>query len=488
MSWRTRPFQTIRRCWRGCGVLASLPLLAVAVVPVAQAAVPPPSNLPDVIAQVLPTVVAVSASWMDSGIDGASGTPPKLHHELGSGFVIDPEGYIVTNKHVVDQATELEVRLPDGSRVKAALVGKSEKADIALLRIRPERPLASARFGDSDKLRVGESVVAIGNPLGFDNSVSAGIVSALNRNIMESPFDDYIQTDAAINHGNSGGPLFDMKGQVVGMNSVIFAPGTYGGSIGLGFAIPSDDVRFVVDQIRRYGYVKAGNFAMQFQDLTDKLKDSLGLPNDSGGAIVVEVASGGPASTAGIRLGDVVLQVGGRRITDARALARAIAISRIGSKTPVEIWRNNSVLRTEVVATLAPDAAPAGAAGPAFPKAAADRMAQRLGLTLVRAEEPEQSASAATVAGNASPGQGTPPPRSGARVVDVVSQSAASDAGLAPGDVILMTDRGPVTDPQDLMRALQDSRMAGRPFTPLLVRDKENKVRWIALSSEVKNQ
>jgi serine protease Do len=479
------PAHTIRRRWRGSSVLAGLLLAAPAV---STRAVPPPPNLPDVVAQLLPTVVAVSASWMDGRTDGSSGTPPKLHHELGSGFVIDPEGYIVTNKHVVDKATDLEVRLPDGSHLKAALVGRSEKTDIALLRVQPERPLSSARFGDSDRLRVGEAVIAIGNPLGFDNSVSAGIVSALNRNIMESPFDDYIQTDAAINHGNSGGPLFNMQGRVVGMNSVIFAPGTYGGSIGLGFSIPSNDVQFVVNQIRRYGYVRAGTFAMQFQDLNDRLRESLGLPSGIGGAIVVEVAPGGPASQADIQLGDVVLRVGGRRITDARALARAIAVSRVGFKTEVEVWRSNAIVRTEVVAALAPDAAPSGVAGPAFPQAAADRMAKRLGLTLVPADEAEPSTSSASASARTSPNQGSPPSHSGARVVAVVPSSAAAEAGLAPGDVILMTDRGPVSDPRDLMRALQESRMAGRPFTPLLVRDKDNNVRWLALSSDVKGQ
>ena len=458
-------------------------VLALSLTPgSAFAALPPPANLPDIIAQVMPTVVAISSSWVDAA--DAKDPTPKLHHEQGSGFIIDPSGYIVTNRHVIENATALEVRLYDGSSLKAALVGKSLQSDIALVRVNPERPLPTARFGDSNKVRVGEAVIAIGNPLGFDNSASAGIVSALNRNIMESPFDNYIQTDAAINHGNSGGPLFDDKGLVVGMNSVIFAPGTYGGSIGLGFAIPSNDVEFVVDQIRRYGYVKAGYFGIQFQDMSESLKDSVGLPAGSSGAIVVEVAPGGPGAQANIRLGDVILQVGGRRVTDARALSRAIAVARIGAKTSVDVWRANSIQRLDVVATVAPDAAPSGAHGPAFPKVAADDMAKRLGLTLVAANEPEQSTSANLVPSSGGPG--APPPKSGTRVVDVAHPSAAANAGLAPGDVILMTDRGPVGDPQDLMRSLQTARMAGRAFTPLLIRDKDNKVRWIALSSEVK--
>ena len=452
--------------------------LSLGIAPAARSATPAPPRLPDVVAQVLPTVVAISATKVEGG-PSADGKPPKVGHERGSGFIIDPEGFIVTNKHVIDGATEIQVRLHEGSTLPATLVGKSEKADIALLQVHPVRPLPSARFGDSDALRVGDDVIAIGNPLGFDNSVSAGIVSALNRNIMESPFDDYIQTDAAINHGNSGGPLFDMAGVVVGMNSVIFAPGTYGGSIGLGFAIPSADVRFVVDQIRRYGYVRAGFIGIQFQDLSEQLKDSLGLPVGSGGAIVVQAASDGPGGKAGIRLGDVVLEFGGRRITDARALARAVAAARIGAKTPVEVWRDNAVLRFNVVATVAPDASPSGVNGPAFPMASAKRMAQSLGLTL--AED-----TAATDTGNATQAVAAPDAKEGAVVTGVTSSSAAADAGLAVGDVILMTDRGAVDGSQALMRALQTSRMSGRPFTPLLVRDPAGNLRWIALSSKAK--
>ncbi|MDR3536043.1 MAG: trypsin-like peptidase domain-containing protein [Acetobacteraceae bacterium] len=511
----------LRRCIRVVAPMALLFVLAGALP--GQAARLAPARLPDVVEQVMPTVVAITATHVDAA-GGADGQPAKVSHERGSGFVIDADGFIVTNKHVIDGATDIRVRLRDGTTLPAMLVGQSEKTDIALLQVRSEWPLPTARFGDSDKVRVGDDVIAIGNPLGFYNSVSAGIVSALNRDIMESPFDDYIQTDAAINHGSSGGPLFNMSGEVIGMNSIIFAFGDYSGSIGLGFAIPSDQIRFVVDQIRKNGYVRAGFMGIQFQDLTERLKDSLGLPAGAGGAIVVEVASDGPA-TKTVRLGDVVLQVGKQRITDARALARAIATAQIGAKTPVEVWRNNTVLRFDVVATVAPDVLPSGAGGPAFPKAAADRMAQGLGLTLAAADAPAPSgasragippggpaaASPGTASSRAaSPGATAPGPvapgaaasgagspiasqaaqsgsEAGARVMDVAPSGAASDAGLAVGDVILMTDRGPVADPQDLMRALQSSRMNGRAFTPLLVRRKDSTVQWLALSSQATN-
>ncbi|MBN8926803.1 MAG: hypothetical protein BGO51_07605 [Rhodospirillales bacterium 69-11] len=459
--------------------------------PPARAARAPDLNLADTVADVMPTAVAIVATTVEPS-GGAKDQPPKVSHERGSGFIVDPDGTIVTNKHVVSGASEVTVTLDSGISLPATVVGESTKADIAVLRVTPRRPLPTARWGDSNKVRVGDTVIAIGNPLGFDSSVSAGIVSALNRNIMESPFDDYIQTDAAINHGNSGGPLFNIKGEVVGMNSVIFAPDN-GGFIGLGFAIPSNDVRFVVDQIRRYGFVKAGQIGVQFQDVNPNLRESLGLPVGAGGAIVVEVDPSGGAAQAGIRVGDVILQVRNQRITDARALARAIVISRVGAKAPIQVWRDGAVQKFDVAVTQAPETMPSGPAGAQYPRSAAESMAQGLGLAL----EPATQVASASAPGNrpadrTGPGSGTQqatnPSASrtqmdGARVSRVDPGSAAAQAGLKVGDVIVMTERGGVSSPTDVMRALDSARMANKEYAPILVRGPDGDLRWTALAA-----
>jgi serine protease Do len=427
----------------------------------------------DVVAgRLLPTVVVIVATRIDTG--GADDHAAKLSRERGSGFIVDPAGFIVTNKHVVDGATEIRATLSDGTSLEATLAGKSQQTDIALLKVRPQRPLPTVRFADSDRIRVGEDVIAIGNPLGFANSVSAGIVSALNRDIMESAFDDYIQTDAAINHGNSGGPLFDRSGQVIGMNSVIFAPGDYGGSIGLGFAIPSNDIRFVIDQLRQHGDVRIGSLGIQFQEVTAALRDSIGLPQDAEGAIVVEVPSGSPGAAAGLQVGDVILQFAGQHVTDARALARAIARAPIHGRSALQIWRDGHRVKLEAVAEIAPDKVPAGAAGPSIPQAAAEKAARRFGLSLDEATKLLPPADGGTLVA-----------QRGARVAEVAQNSAASEAGLAVGDVILMADHAPVTDAAEIMRALHASRASGREFAPLLVQSPDGAIRFVAMPSFV---
>jgi serine protease Do len=424
---------------------------------------------PDTVAgRLLPSVVVVTATKIDTGTDHQ---PAQVSRERGSGFIVDPAGFIVTNKHVIDGASEIRVTLSDGTNLPATLTGKSQQTDIALLQIHVGRRLPAARLADSDRIRVGESVIAIGNPLGFANSVSGGIVSALNRNIMESAFDDYIQTDAAINHGNSGGPLFDHSGKVIGMNSVIFAPGDYGGSIGLGFAIPSNDVQFVVDQLRSHGSVRIGTIGIQYQEVTDSLRDSIGFPSGSDGAIVAEVAAGSPGATAGLHVGDVVLEFAGRHVTDARALARAIARATINGKSAIKIWRDGHVMTLSVTAVPAIDKEPAGAGGPMIAQAAAEKAALRFGLSI----DPPTSTDAR---------DGLPTKeQSGARVTGVAQNSAASEAGLRIGDLILTADHTPVSNAGEIMRALHASRVAGRRFAPLLVQDNDGTMRFVAMPS-----
>src|SRR5207248_6530839 len=229
---------------------------------------------------------------------GAPGDPqnreraPRRVNSLGSGFIIDPSGVVVTNNHVISEADEVTVILNDGSKLKAEIIGRDQKTDIALLRVKPEKPLKAVKFGDSEKLRLGEWVIAIGNPFSLGGTVTAGIVSARNRDINSGPYDNYIQTDAAINRGNSGGPLFNLEGEVIGVNTAIISPS--GGSIGIGFAVPSKTALPVIEQLRQYGETRRGWLGVRIQQVTDEIAESLGM-KQSRGALVAGVDEKGPA-------------------------------------------------------------------------------------------------------------------------------------------------------------------------------------------------
>ncbi|MCC6920024.1 MAG: DegQ family serine endoprotease [Alphaproteobacteria bacterium] len=256
---------------------------------------------------------------------------------LGSGFVIDAGGIIVTNNHVIEGADEVTVNFPDGRSLPAEIVGKDDKTDLAVLRVKASGPLPYVNFGDSGALKVGDWVMAIGNPFGLGGTVTAGIVSARNRVIDSGPYDDFIQTDAAINRGNSGGPLFDMDGNVIGVNSAIISPS--GGSIGIGFAIPSSIVKRTVDQLVQFGETRRGWIGVRIQTVTPELAESLGLDR-ARGALVAETTPGGPAAAAGIQPQDVILSFDGREVKDSRSLPRVVAESEIGKAVPIEVWRD----------------------------------------------------------------------------------------------------------------------------------------------------
>ncbi len=264
---------------------------------------------------------------------------------LGSGFVIDPSGVIVTNNHVIADADEILVTFPDGTSLPATLVGKDEKTDIAVLRVQPTTPLASVSFGNSDSARTGDWVMAIGNPFGLGGSVSAGIISARNRDISAGPYDDFIQTDAAINRGNSGGPLFDMDGNVIGVNTAIISP--TGGSIGIGFSVPSNLVNGVVQQLLQFGETRRGWIGVRIQSVTSEIAESLGLDR-ARGALLGEITPDGPAARAGLQVGDVVLSFDGKPVDDMRALPRIVAETEIGRTVPLEYFRNGAVNSTEI--------------------------------------------------------------------------------------------------------------------------------------------
>lgn len=263
---------------------------------------------------------------------------------LGSGFVIDPSGYIVTNNHVIEQADEITVTFQDETQYEADVVGRDSKTDLALLKIEAN-DLPYVSFGNSDKMRVGDWVVAIGNPFGLGGSVSAGIVSARSRQINAGPFDDFIQTDAAINRGNSGGPLFNVEGEVIGVNSAIFSPS--GGNVGIGFSIPSALAEPVLDQLRKYGRTRRGWLGVKIQHVTDELAESLGLRRAKG-ALVLEVTKDSPADDAGIEAGDVILEFDDKPVEEMRQLPRMVAETEIGKEVEVVIWRGEETDELDV--------------------------------------------------------------------------------------------------------------------------------------------
>jgi serine protease Do len=261
---------------------------------------------------------------------------PHKTNSLGSGFIIDSSGVVVTNNHVIADADEISVIMNDGSKFKAEIVGVDKKTDLAVLKFTPNKPLTAVKFGDSDRLRLGEWVIAIGNPFSLGGTVTAGIVSARNRDISSGPYDNYIQTDAAINRGNSGGPLFNLDGEVIGVNTLIISPS--GGSIGIGFAVPSKTVAGVVDQLRQFGELRRGWLGVRIQTVTDEIAESLNI-KPARGALIAGVEDKGPAKPAGIEPGDVVIKFDGKDIREPKDLSRVVADTAVGKEVDVVIIR-----------------------------------------------------------------------------------------------------------------------------------------------------
>src|SRR5512138_232714 len=267
---------------------------------------------------------------------GERSETPRKTNSLGSGFIIDASGVVVTNNHVIADADEINVILNDGTKIKAELVGVDKKTDLAVLKFKPTKPLTAVKFGDSDKLRLGEWVIAIGNPFSLGGSVTAGIVSARNRDISQGPYDNYIQTDASINRGNSGGPLFNLEGEVVGVNTLIISP--TGGSIGLGFAVPSKTVAAVVDQLQKFGELRRGWLGVRIQPVTEEIAESLSI-KPARGALVAGIDEKGPAKPAGIEPGDVIVKFDGKDVKEMRDLPKIVADTPVGKDVEVVVIR-----------------------------------------------------------------------------------------------------------------------------------------------------
>jgi serine protease Do len=278
---------------------------------------------------------------------------------LGSGFVIDPKGYIVTNNHVIEGADDIEVIFPNGTKLKAKLIGTDTKTDLSLLKVEPKQPLTAVHFGDSSIMRIGDWVMAIGNPFGLGGTVTVGIVSARGRNINAGPYDNFIQTDAAINKGNSGGPLFNMRGEVIGINTAIISPS--GGSIGIGFSVPSEIASGVVKQLMDYGETRRGWLGVRIQPVTDDVAQTLGL-DSAKGALVAGVVKGGPVDNGSIKAGDVILSFDGKTVNEMRDLPRVVAESPVGKEVDVVVLRDGKQQTVKVTLGRLEDSNQAAAA------------------------------------------------------------------------------------------------------------------------------
>jgi serine protease Do len=428
------------------------------------------------IAKLLRTVVNISTHKMshsvadktsDAAAAGSGASEPQRIEAFGSGFVIDPAGLIVTNRHVIEGALDVTVTLSDGTSMPAKVRGFGRSIDIALLEVTPPKPLPAVTWADSDKVRVGDQVLAVGNPLGIGESVSAGIVSAKNRDTLDTPFDDYIQTDAAINHGNSGGPLCDTRGEVIGVNTAIYTPFEQSGSIGIGFAIPGNDARTAVNQLRQYGRLRLGWLGVRAQDVTPDISDAFGLPV-SYGAIVVDVDADGPASHAGLRVGDVILKFNKQETKDARELARIVSNSAIGDPDAVLVWRDRKEQTiSATVGEWASERPPAE--DPAVKPAKAEHV-DPPDLGLQTSEITEELRAKYKLAAK----------QPGILVTGVTPSSAADEAGLAVGSVILRVQQEPVATTADMLTLFKQVRSEQRHHVVVLVQDNHG-LRWVPL-------
>jgi serine protease Do len=393
---------------------------------------------------------------------------PRKATSLGSGFIIDPAGYIVTNNHVIADADAINVILHDNTSLKAEVVGRDSKTDVAVLKVKTDKPLVATSWGDSDKSRVGDWVLAIGNPFGLGGSVTAGILSARQRDINSGPYDDFLQTDASINRGNSGGPMFNATGQVIGINTAIYSPS--GGSIGIGFAIPSNLAKEVAAELISAPdhIVRRGWLGVRIQAVTDEIAESLGL-DKARGALVASVNDNGPAHTAGIQPGDVILSFDGKPVNDMRHLPRLVAETSVGKTVPVTVWRKRQKETLQVaVGRLDETEQVAAKDSPkSKPSKGGGATVTTLGLTLSNIT-PELKDKFSLKDDK------------GAVVVSVGSDSGAADRGLRPGDVIMEASQEEIKSATQVAGKIDEAKRAGRKSILLLV-ERQGDLRFIAL-------
>ncbi len=398
--------------------------------------------------------------------------PPQQRRgqSAGSGFVIDPSGIVITNNHVIGEANDITVIFNDGRRLKAEVVGKDPKIDIAVLRVKSDTPLRAVRFGDSDKARIGEWVMAIGNPFGLGGSVSIGIVSAKNRRIESGPYDSYIQTDAAINRGNSGGPLFNMAGEVIGINTAILSP--TGGSVGIGFSVPSALAMPVIDQLRQFGETRRGWLGVRIQGVDETTAEALGLGRPRG-ALIAGIDDRGPAKPAGLETGDVIIQFDGREVRESADLPRIVAATPVGKEVDVRIMRKGKEETRRVTLGRLEDG---------------ER--QQQASVGGQPTQPNAPAPTATVLGMELSGVNDQLRRrfnlrEGARgvvVTRVEGNSNAADKRIVPGDIILEVGQEAVSNPAEVTRRVEQLRRDGRRAALLQVQNAQGDVRFVAVA------
>ncbi len=363
------------------------------------------------------------------------GPGPKAR-ALGSGFIIDPDGYVVTNNHVIDRAEEITITVNGGDHYPAKIIGRDPKTDLAVLKIDADRPLPYVEFGDSDTAQVGDWVIAVGNPFGLGGSVSAGIISARGRDIQSGPFDDYLQIDAPINRGNSGGPLFDRDGKVIGINTAIFSPS--GGNVGIGFAIPSTMAKTIVEQLKESGQVQRGFLGVQIQEVTEEIAQSLDL-DEAKGALIASVEPNGPAEEAGLKTGDLILEFNGQKVERLKDLPRLVAAAKAGEKAEVRVLRDGKERSVKVQVGRMPGDDMTAMKSPESKNS--DQA--KLGVTLapLTAEYRQRLR--------------LPDDAEGVVIVDVERGSPAAREGLRAGDVIKRVGNKKVATPEEVIEALK---------------------------------
>jgi len=447
-----------------------------------------PASFADVVEAVRPAVVTISTAgrapirgrgldedprfqlppdspfreFFDRFFDGPHGQPQRGEKvaAVGSGFIIDPQGFVVTNHHVIKGAEEITVVTNDGKRHPAEPKGYDSKTDLALLKIESETPMPYVVFGDSDKARVGDWVIAIGNPFGLGGTATTGIISARGRDIRSGPLDDFLQIDAPINRGNSGGPLFTADGKVVGVNTAIFSPN--GGNVGIGFAIPSTMAKSVIAQLMKTGHVDRGWLGVQIQAVTDDIAESLDL-EENHGALVASVVGDSPAEVAGIQAGDVILKFDGKDVKSVRELPKLVANVAAERKVDIEVWRNNQIQNLSVTIGRNPEDAKVADSG--F-DSANDR--PELGLTLVPLTPENRREYGVAGATN------------GVLVTNVRLGSPAARKGLSPGDVIKMVGDKKVESPQDVVAAVKRAA-DDKKYSVLMLVERRGNDRFVAV-------
>lgn len=391
--------------------------------------------------------------------------PERRSQSLGSGFIIDASGLIVTNNHVIDGADEITVTLADNTKLKATLVGRDERVDVALLRVKADKPLPSVQFADSATARVGDWALAIGNPFGLGGTVTAGIISALQRDIHSGPYDEFIQTDASINQGNSGGPLFNMKGEVIGINTAIYSRS--GGSIGIGFAVPANLAKSVVAQLREFGRARRGWLGVRIQQVTAEIAESVGL-KEVVGAMIAGTNEGGPADKGKIRPGDIVVRFNNQDVKEMRNLPRIVAETTIGQEVPITVWRDGKEIILPIIIGELPTDQQAAA-----PKKGEDeaRGTELTGLGLQVGPITPGNREKFQLAND----------QKGVVITEVTPGSSAAERGLKPGDVIVEMQQEAVNSPADVQKRLETLRKQQNRRSVLLLIQSRDARHWVPL-------